>query len=168
MKISSLLSFLLLTLIACSCEKKEQSTDSPFHGMWDLDKFEVFDASSGTWSDDSILAGYNGYILYDGKGHMAVHLTPPGYENFDASTNIDSLDINELIKFTRYYQLNFVYFADYKTTDSIIDHHRLSATNPKDWGTVLTRDFEFRNDTLILTAHEPIGGRKLRLRWIKL
>jgi hypothetical protein len=35
-------------------------------------------------------------------------------------------------------------------------------------GRSLTRDFDFKGDTLVLTAHERITGQKLRLRWIKL
>ena len=63
---------------------------------------------------------------------------------------------------------NFVYFSDYTLADSTVEHKRLSATEPQNWGKSLTRNFEFKQDTLILTAHEIIAGQKVRLRWVKL
>lgn len=98
---------------------------------------------------------------------MAVHLTSKDYQDFDLSENIDSLDMEGLKERLRFYETNFVCFGDYKTKGGHIDHHLLSATNPKNWGTVLTRDFEFINDTLILSAREIIDGNRLRLRWVK-
>ena len=35
-------------------------------------------------------------------------------------------------------------------------------------GTTLKRDFEFKNDTLILNPHESMGGKKSRLWWVKM
>lgn len=136
--------------------------------MWRLDKFEALDTMTNTWSGDQTRLGWTGYILYDGQGHMGVHLSPAGYKDFDASRNIDSLSGTALTNLAKYYQSNFVYFADYALTDTTIEHKRLSATDPTTWGRSLTRDFEFRGDTLILTAHERINGQKLRLKWIKL
>jgi|SRR5260221_8338298 len=168
MKFSKLIFGLFILLTTYACKNKQQPNDDKFHGMWKLDKFETFDSVSAKWSDDTTRIGYSGFILYDGKGHMGVHLTPKGYKDFDTNKNIDSLDIKDLKELVKFYQSNFVYFADYETTDSTIAHKRLSATNPKDWGSVLTRDFEFKNDTLILIAHESMRGKKIRLRWIKL
>ena len=159
---------LLLFLTIYSCGNKEQKICDKFHGMWRLDKFESFDSKTGKWTNDSTRTGYSGYILYDGQGHMGVHLTPKGYKDFDTDKNIDSLNLEDLKKLTKFYQSNFVYFADYDLTDSTIEHKLLSATEPKNWGSPWTRDFDFKKDTLILTAHESIGGMELRLRWIKL
>ncbi len=151
-----------------ACKNENQKITDSFHGMWKLDKFEVFESSSGKWNPDTSRTGYNGFILYDGKGHMSVHLTPQGYKEYDTNRKIDSLSKDALIDLTLLYRSNFVYFADYKITDSTIEHHRHSATNPGDWGTILTRTFEFRKDTLILTPVEKIEDKSLRLRWIRM
>jgi hypothetical protein len=149
---------LTLLLTAFGCGKNDEQKDNLFHGMWVLDKFEAYDSISNVWIDDPVRIGVNGYILCDGQGHMGVHLTPKGYRDFDASKSIDSMNTDEVKELARFYQSNFVYFADYKTDGSTIEHSRLSATNPKEWGTVLARGFEFNGDTLILTARESIGA----------
>jgi hypothetical protein len=76
--------------------------------------------------------------------------------------------MNDLKELAKFYKSNFVYVANYKISNGTIEHNRLSATNPKDWGTVLARDFEFRHDTLILTPHEILWEKKSRLWWVKL
>lgn len=152
--------FVLLTFYCCGIQR--QSMDAKFNGMWRLDKVEALDTVSGLWMMDSTRIGNNGFILYDGKGHMAVHMTPKWYKDFDTNKNIDSLDTKGLKELVDFYNSNFVYFADYKITGNTIEHRRRSATNPKDWNTVVTRKFEFRDDTLLLS------NRGLRLRWIKL
>ena len=159
---------LLTFLTIYSCGSKDTKSNDKFSGMWRLDKFEAFDSLTNTWTDDSTRVGWNGYILYDGQGHMGVHLTPKGYKDFDTKKNIDSLNHDELIALTKFYKSNFVYFSDYILTDSTVEHKRLSATEPQNWGKSLTRNFEFKQDTLILTAHENIAGQKIRLRWVKL
>jgi hypothetical protein len=159
----------LITLVTIyGCNTKTPQEDSKFHGMWRLDKFESLDSLTNTWSAYPPLVGAGGYILYDGQGHMGVHLFPEGYEDFDTNKNIDSLNHDDLKELAKFYKSNFVYFADYNLNGKIIDHNRLTATEPGNWGTTLTRDFDFKGDTLILTAHENIGGQILRLRWIKL
>ena len=110
-----------------------------FPGKWKADKWRGKEA--------------DGFIQYDGKGHMSVQLYPRDYKDFHTNKNIDSIDHESLKELTKFYQSNFVYFADYKIiNDSTIEHTRISATEPKNWGTKLTRSFEFINDTLILTA----------------
>lgn len=168
MKELKLIIGLLIVVTIFACSTKTKSNDSKFHGMWCLDKFEAYDSSKNAWSDDTTRIGWNGYILYDGHGHMGVHLTPKGYKDFDTNKNIDSLNRDELVALTKFYKSNFVYFSDYILTDSTVEHKRLSATEPQNWGKSLTRDFEFKQDTLVLTAHEIMAGRKIRLRWIKL
>lgn len=135
--------------------------------MWKLEKIESLCSETGNWMYDSSFIGWNGYILYDGHGHMGVQITPKGYKDFDTSKNPDNLANEDLIKLVRFYQSNWVYFADYEITGRTIEHKRLSASDPKDWGSVLTRDFEFREDTLLLTAHETIAGKKSRLFWVR-
>lgn len=155
----------LTTIYGCT---NTQQAGNKFDGMWRLDKFESFDSLANRWTDDSTRTGWNGYILYDGQGHMGVHLIPKGYKNFDANKNIDSLEHDELKELAKFYRSNFVYFANYNLKGAIIEHNRLTATEPEYWGTTLIRDFDFNCDTLILTARENIGGQQLRLRWIKL
>lgn len=168
MNFSKLLFALFILLQFSACRKNEQVNDSKFNGTWELDKIETLDKESGKWDYDSTFSGWTGYIIYDGQGHMAVQITQKGYKDFDANKNLDSISNESLKELVIFYKSNWVYFADYKITNNTIEHKRLSATEPKDWGTVLTRDVEFRNDTLILTAHEIVGGRKSRLWWNKL
>jgi len=158
---------LLSFVIFFSCSTSE-TANQKFHGMWQLDKFEMFDSLRGNWIDDTLRMGWSGYILYDGKGHMGVHLVPAGYKDFNTNKNVDSLPDDELKQLMEFYRSNFVYFSNYELKDTSILHHRLSATEPRNWSNTLVRDFHFNNDTLILTAHENIGTNKLRLRWIKL
>src|SRR5688572_4016472 len=91
----TLLLALLSVLSIFGCETKNKRDDD-FHGMWQLDKFEAFDSRTGSWVLDSTRVGYTGYILYDGLGHMAVHLLPKGYKDFNTAKNIDSLNYTEL------------------------------------------------------------------------
>ena len=140
-----------------------------FAGMWKLDKYESFDSASGKWHDAPSRVGYSGYILYDGKGHMGVQLLPPEFKNVFNNKNTDTSDVQELKKDLRLYSASFEYFAncDIKK-ENLIEHHIISSSHPEEWGTTVKRNFEFKGDTLILTANELIGGRKTRLRWIKL
>jgi hypothetical protein len=167
-KITLSLGLLMISAIL-SCSSK-QTMDNKFAGTYRFDKFESFDSVSGKWATDKWRGQYfDGFIQYDGKGHMSVHLYPRNYKNFDTNKNIDSLNDKNLKELVRFYQSNFVYFADYKIlNDSTIQHFRMSATEPKDFGTTLTRRFEFRRDTLILTTLEKLESKPMRLRWIKL
>ena len=158
---------IFFTINSCKTQH-ELSSANKFKGMWKLDRFETFDTLTNKWRIDTTRLGYEGFILYDGLGHMGVQQTPPGYKDYDVNKNIDSLNNNELKKLLRFYRSNYVYFSNYEIDKNTIEHKRLSATNPNDWGTVLKRDFEFIGDTLILTTHENINGSKLRIRWIKL
>lgn len=149
------------------CIPNNGNDENKFSGMWKLDRIEALDSATGRWNHDTPYAEYDGYILYDGDGHMAVHLIPNRYSEFDTNKNIDSLTSEELKELTKFYQSNFVYVADYTITGNSIAHTRLTATEPKNWNTLLTRDFEFKQDTLLLTSHESILGKKLRLKWVK-
>lgn len=159
---------LILLVILLGCGTTTQKAQTTFDGMWRLDKFEAYDSLSNRWTIDSTRVAWMGYILYDGQGHMGVHLIPGNYQDTDTNKNLDSLQDNELKELVKFYKSNFVYFANYTITGQTIDHNRLTATEPNNWGTTLTRDYDFKGDTLILTARETIGGKKLRLRWIKL
>ena len=158
---------IFFSLLISSCKMQYKSSSGKFRGMWKLDKFESLDNTTGKWNIDSIRVGYSGYILYDGQGHMGVQEFPPGYRDADMNKSIDSLSNTDLKKVTRLYKSNFVYFGEYSIDKETITHKRLSATNPKDWNTVLKRNFEFRGDTLLLTTQEIINGSRLRIRWIR-
>jgi Lipocalin-like domain len=158
----------LHVFVFSSCANVSQNSMSKFTGMWKLDKYESFDSTSGQWHDSPNRMGYTGYILYDGIGHMGVQLLPPGFKDVD-KTNIDSASNDELRKTLQLQVGSFSYLGNCNMTDSgIIEHHRLSSNHPKEWGTTIKRSFEFKGDTLILTANELIGGLKTRLRWIKI
>lgn len=156
-------------LIINSCNVNQQNPMGKFTGMWKLDKYESFDSANGVWRDAPNRIGYSGYIIYDGVGHMGVQLFPPGYKEAGTNKKIDSLNNEELKKILKIHAATFSYFANCDITNgNSIEHHRVSSLEPKEWGTTLKRNFEFKNDTLILTAKELIEGFKVRLRWVKL
>jgi len=169
MRVRITLLFLFLSILAGSCiNKKGSEMEDKLRGMWKLDKFESYDSVSRKWSDDVTRIGYTGYILYDGLGHMAVHLMPKAYDDFDSNNKLDSIDYEELKNLTKIYRSNYVYFASYMIENGAVFHTKLSATNPKDKGTVAIRELEFIGDTLILKPKEKINGLRLRLRWVKM
>lgn len=147
--------------------QEQKSAVEKLRGMWRLDRFEIKD-SSNRWIQDPVREGWTGYILYDGLGHVGVHLSPKNYKDYDISKNIDSLNMSELLGRAKYFQSNYVYFANATVTDSSVIHNRLSATSPKDWSVVVTRDMELHGDTLALITHETFDGVKLRVKWIRL
>ena len=168
MKTNKALIFFFLIIIAIACISKSPDTvNDKLRGMWKLDKFESYDSVSRKWGDDVTRIGYTGYILYDGIGHMAVHLMPKAYNEFDSKKKPDSLSFDELKDLTKIYMANYVYFANYRIENGTVYHTKLSATNPKDKGSVAVREFEFLGDTLILRPKEKINGQRLRLRWVK-
>ena len=168
MKVSKSLFAIFIFATVFGCKSKVHMVDNKLNGMWKLNKIETLDNESGNWFYDSVFTGWTGYIIYDCNGHMGVQITPNGYKDFKANKNPDSLNNDGLKELVKFYKSNWVYFANYFIVENTLEHRRLSATEPKDWGTILTRDYEFREDTLILTAHETIGGKKSRLWWVKL
>ena len=138
-----------------------------FTGIWKLDKYESFDAATHSWKDAQNRQGYTGFLLYDGMGHMGVQLLPPGFKDFDNSNSIDSLTNDELKKRLQLHSSIFAYFANCDISKDTIEHHKLLSNNPAERGTTVKRNFEFKGDTLLLTAVEAIGGLQSRLRWVK-
>jgi hypothetical protein len=168
MSFSKLIFVILITLFLSGCCQKNQTPENKLSGSWKLDKIESLDNSTGKWYTDSTFNGWTGYIIYDGKSNMGVQITPKGYKNVNTNKNLDSLSSNELKELIKLYRSNWVYFAEYKITNATVEHRRLSATEPKEWGTTLFRDFEFKSDTLILLPHETLANKKSRLRWVKM
>lgn len=160
---------LLMAFISGGCRDNSPTEMQKFQGMWKLDKYESLDPSRGVWFDTPNRIGYSGYILYDGVGHMGVQLLPPDFKEVDHRNSLDSLGADELRKTLKLQTSSFSYFANCNIINAnTIQHHRISSNHPDEWGTTITRTFEFRGDTLVLTANELIGGLKTRLRWVKI
>jgi lipocalin-like protein len=160
--------FVIMFIITVSADGQSNSLKQ-FKGMWRLEKYEAFDSISGKWKDAPKRIGYSGYILYDGTGHMGVQLFPPDFNKLNDSTSIDSLNSNELKKIATIQSKYFTYFGNCTISagQNVIEHHIRSSNHPSDIGTTVKWNFEFKGDTLILTAEELIGGSKTRLRWVK-
>ncbi len=173
-KIFGLLSGILF-IYACTKNNKDTGQDQ-LTGMYKLYISENQD-SSGAWHEDHWTKRGTGYIVYDGMGHMAVHITREGYQDFDwmdeeeslntqrVNEKIDQLSVDELKAAVKEFSSSYVYIADYVIEDSadIVQHHRISSSMPAIWGTTVRRAFSFSGDTLILRI---LNGNR-RLKWIK-
>ena len=167
---------LLFTLLLFACaNRKPDHIDSQLAGMYKLFIIENQD-SSGAWHEQEWGKGGDGYIVYDGRGHMAVQITPKGYKDFawldeESSINenavnkkIDSMSVDELRKAVQQFVSNYVYVANYTIEDThVLIHHRISSTIPSIWGTTVRRSFSFSGDTLIL---KNLNANR-RLKWIR-
>lgn len=159
---------ILMVLLIVIISNSILGTDK-FQGMWRLVRYEVWEESSKKWLTDSTRIGNDGFLMYDAKSHVSVHLQPKEVREFDLSVQLDTLSVVELQRFALLYPRNFAYFGTYKINDSVIVHTKLSATNPKEVGSIVTRKFEFSEggDTLVLAPSEKIDGKILRLIWKK-
>ena len=165
MKNIQLITFLLASILLNSCnqELKKPQTNK-FSGLWQLQIIQQQDSISGEWSEWR--NGLQGYILYDDKDNMAVHLTSKAYQNTDIEFHdfTDTVSIEELKHRTQ----SYVYFAKYTILEdeNIVVHARISHSNPKEWNVKVKRRYEFNGDTLILTTLEHKNS-PLRIKWIK-
>ena len=166
-KISTCLKTLLiaLTLIFWACDQQPKpSAKHGFAGLWKLHVMEQQDRVTGTWKEWR--DGMQGYILYDGMDHMAVHLTTKGYED----TNLRFPNFNDTIPAEALKHLtgSYVYFAKYNVDEElgVVEHARISHSNPGMWNEVVKRRFTFRGDTLILQPLENENSN-LRLKWVR-
>ena len=162
-------------LWACGNNSKTSRVEQ-LAGMYKLYIIENKD-SAGEWQQQEWGKDGDGYIVYDGKGHMAVQITPKGYRDFqwlDEESSInkekvkakaDSMSIDELKEAVKEFSSNYVYVANYSIEDTadIVVHQRISASIPVVWGTTVKRAFTFSGDTLILRV---LNGNR-RLKWIK-
>jgi hypothetical protein len=107
-----------------------------------------------------------GYLLYDDKENMALHLMTKDYQKFDLVFPNFTADIPE--KALKHLTNSYVYFAKYSvdSENSIVEHKRISHTNPNEWGKVVQRRFSFSGDTLILAPVEE-SNSSLRLKWLR-
>lgn len=158
---------ILLSLVALfiGCSQKAKPTDlNRFAGLWSLYIMEQRDSVTGEWNEWR--NGMQGYILYDEKDNMSVHLTTKGYENTDLRfpNFIDTIP-NEALK---YLTNSYVYFGKYSVDEQkgVVEHARISHSNPGEWNAVVQRRFTFSGDTLTLQPLEDQNAG-LRLKWIK-
>jgi lipocalin-like protein len=167
---------LSLSFLVSGCmNETKPGRNAMLKGMYKLYNIQVQD-SSGKWQDEWASKG-TGYIIYDGVGHMAVHITPKGYEEFKTlsenesidhgklKARIDSMPADELKASLEEFVSNYVYAGNYSISDSadIVTHYRLTHTIPSAWNTTVQRRFIFKDDTLEL--YNDVDRR--RLKWIK-
>ena len=170
------LKLLLILVLFSACSNSKNSRVEKLVGMYKLYIIENKD-SSGEWRQQDWGKDGDGYIVYDGKGHMAVQITPKGYKDFqwmDEESSIDnkkvkektdSMTTEELKEAVKEFSSSYVYVANYSIEDTadIVVHHRISSSLPVVWGTTVRRAFSFSGDTLILRV---LNGNR-RLKWIK-
>ncbi len=156
--------FVLGMICILSCNQSTNNLHKKMQGLWKLVYFEEYNAQNRKWQLDSQRIGYHGYLLYDGVGHMAIHLTPKDY-NY-SSSDADSLPLDSLKKQFAYLSTNYVYFGNCLLKDTAVTHTKLSATDTRDIGKKAMRLISFQHDTLCLTTAEKVKGKKLKLSWV--
>ena len=165
MKINKALLILLITGLSYGCNPvTEQKEPNKFSGLWTLYIMEQLNPETGEWSEWR--NGMQGYILYDDENNMSVHLTTVGYEETDIRfPNFADSISNEALK---HLTNSYVYFAKYSVDEeqSIVEHARISHSNPGEWNEVVRRRFTFSGDTLTLQPLEEATSG-LRLKWVK-
>ena len=165
MKNKQIILVVIIAALFISCnQKKIEPNSNPFNGLWSLYIMEQQDSITGKWSEWR--NGMQGYILYDGKENMSIHLTTKGYENTDLRfPNFNDSIPNEALK---HLTNSYVYFAKYTVDEKqkIVEHARISHSNPGMWNEVVRRRYAFNGDTLTLQPVEKtLSG--LRLKWIR-
>ena len=165
MKVYKVLLFLTMAAFLYGCNQQiEQKESNKFSGLWSLYVMEQLNPETGEWSEWR--NGMNGYILYDDMNNMSVHLTTNGYQdtalrfpNFTDTISNDAL---------KHLTKSYVYFAKYTIdeNENVVEHARISHSNPGMWNEVVKRRFTFSGDTLILQPLEEKNAG-LRLKWIK-
>ena len=164
MKNNHIITLLIASLILLSCEMEiKKSQANRFSGLWKLHIIEQQDSISGEWKE--YRDGLQGFIIYDDKDNMAVHLTSKGYQNTDIVFHdfTDTVSMDELKHRTQ----SYVYFAKYTIDEenNVVTHARISHSNPNMWNVTVKRSFEFKGDTLVLTTLENKNS-PLRVKWI--
>jgi hypothetical protein len=152
-----------VAVIFVSCEAKIKVKSANVEGLWKLVSMKIRNTETGDWND--YRNGMQGYLLYDGARNMTIHLTDKGYEDTELEfpNFTDTLSIEAL----KYLTKSYYYIGEYEIlNDSMVQHTRLSHSNPGDWGKVVKRHFKIRNDTLIMTPTEQRLAN-LELKWVK-
>ena len=156
---------LTITILITACTQENPKTKlNKLNGLWSLQIMEQQDSVTGQWNEWR--NGMQGYILYDNAENMALHLTTKGYQDTDmVFPNFNDTISNDALK---HLTGSYVYFAKYSVDEkeSIVQHSRISHSNPSMWNQIVRRRFSFSGDTLILQPVEKtLSG--LRLKWIK-
>jgi hypothetical protein len=172
-----LLSLLIISVLISTCtDKSKTNRNERLAGMYKLYIAENAD-SNGVWHEDPWTKGGTGYIVYDGMGHMAVHITRQDYNDFTwlpeeeslrperVNQKLDSMSTEELKTAVRAFSSSYVYVGNYTIEDTIdvVNHHRISTSIHSLLGSTVRRAFAFRGDTIILRV---LNGNR-RLKWIK-
>jgi|SRR5690606_21395259 len=156
-----LLASALLFVFACQNKVEEPSK---IEGLWKLESMKVRDTVDNTWSNYK--GGMDGYLLYDGNGHVSLHLYEKGYEKagIEFPNFNDSIPLEALKHITK----SYYYMGNYSVSenDSIVSHFKLSHSNPSEFGLTAERRFYFNGDTLMMQPVEKKNSR-LRLKWLK-
>lgn len=165
MRNKHILFILSIALVLVGCNQKDKEAEiNRFSGLWSLCIMEQQDSVTGEWNEWR--SGMQGYILYDGKENMSLHLTTKGYE--DTDLQFPNFDDTIPIEALKHLTNSYVYFAKYTIDEEqgVVEHARISHSNPGSWNEVVRRRFSFSGDTLTLQPIEKrISG--LRVRWIK-
>ncbi|MEM9918644.1 MAG: lipocalin-like domain-containing protein [Bacteroidota bacterium] len=163
---SLFIAIVISLMIACQPTPPKPSAMARFTGLWKMHIFEYRD-SSGNWQEYFWNKGGTGYVIYDGMGHMAIHVTPKDYKQSVVSLEkgIDSLNFEELQAAVKLFSSNYVYVANSRVLEDqqIVEHERLSHTFPEEWHQVVQRRYEFKGDTLKLSPVEGSFERRLTL-----
>jgi len=164
MKHIKILSLLITGLLFGCNQVAEQKEQDKFIGLWSLSIMEQLNPETGEWGEWG--NGMQGYILYDDRDNMSVHLTTVGYEDTDLRfpNFVDSISIEALKHLTN----SYVYFAKYSIDEEqrVVEHARFTHSNPGEWDEVVKRRYTFSGDTLTLQPLEEETSN-LRLKWIK-
>jgi hypothetical protein len=164
-----------MAVFACT-ENKPIDKRSQLAGMYKLYISENQD-SNGVWHEDPWTKGGTGYIVYDGIGHMAVHITRKGYNDYNwlpeeqslrdefINRKLDSMSIDQLKEAVRAFSASYVYAGNYTIEDTadVVKHERISTSIHSPIGSTVRRAFTFSGDTIILRV---MNGNR-RLKWIK-
>lgn len=150
-------------LFVYACQNKETET-SKIEGLWKLESMKVRDTVDNTWSDYK--GGMDGYLLYDGNGHVSLHLYENGYEN--AEIEFPNFNDSIPLKALKHITKSYYYMGNYTVSqeDSIVSHFKLSHSNPSEFGLTAERRFYFNGDTLIMQPVERKNAN-LKLKWLK-
>jgi len=169
--------FLILLIFLSSCsDKSKPNRNAQLAGMYKLYIAENAD-SNGVWHEDPWTKGGTGYIVYDGMGHMAVHITRQGYNDYKwlheeeslrperINQKLDSMSTEELKAAVRAFSSSYVYAGNYTIEDTadVVKHHRISTSIHSPAGSTVRRAFTLSGDTIILRV---LNGNR-RLKWIK-
>jgi len=121
-------------------------TDVQFVGVWDLESFEMRS------SNNSIFFPYGsnpiGRLIYTASKYMSANLTCSDYSKF----NYDNPLLAAPYEWANVGKNNICYSGKYSTDDKYIYHEVDYSLFPNWIGTILQREYAFKDDKLVLIA----------------